>query len=322
MKKIIAFVSVSLLLLAGEGVRSQETVVLHPDVIRVASPADSLLRYMVQTEAIYSEGLDTLPQTNFWEKVMTLSPDSGLVSLACNRNIYCCMAVADWKKLGQEGQDRFRDSLRNSYCISDSTSILFTSGKSDFYNVSAAIPEIDRAIPIFVNDGVDPFYAQAILLIESPGKSRRSYAGAVGSFQLMRGVAVHMGLKVNKYVDERKDFDKSAWAAAELIKKICIPYTNAMLDERGITYNESDLWYRLLVLHVYHAGAGNVEKVLNAIDPCDGGIGLIEQMWETKAGHFGTSSQNYSQLALAALIQLDEAMGTDCPCVCPVIEDK
>ena len=31
------------------------------------------------------------------------------------------------------------------------------------------------------------------------------------------------------------------------------------------THGETDLWYRLLVLHVYHAGAGNVAKALNII---------------------------------------------------------
>ena len=32
-----------------------------------------------------------------------------------------------------------------------------------------------------------------------------------------------MGLTVSKYVDERKDFNKSAFAASELLRTICIP---------------------------------------------------------------------------------------------------
>ena len=121
----------------------------------------------------------------------------------------------------------------------------------------------------------------------------------------MKPVARQLGLKVNKHVDERSDFNKSAWAAAKLIRTICIPYTNKMLDARGITYNQTDLWYRLLVLHVYHAGAGNVAKAINVIDPCEGNIELIKSLWQTKAGQFGIASQNYSQVALANLIELD-----------------
>lgn len=85
--------------------------------------------------------------------------------------------------------------------------------------------------------------------------------------------------------------------------------TNQMLDKRGITYDPNDLWYRLLVLHVYHAGSGNVDKALDVIDPCEGNIELIEQLWHTQAGAFGRSSQAYSQLVVSAFIELDLANG-------------
>jgi len=57
------------------------------------------------------------------------------------------------------------------------------------------------------------------LLIESPNKLQKSFVGAYGSFQLMKNVAIQIGLKVNGYVDEREDFNKSAWVASQLIKK-------------------------------------------------------------------------------------------------------
>jgi hypothetical protein len=288
---------------------AQETAPVHPDVIRVNPVNDTVMRYMVQTDQIYSEGLDTLPQMKFWRKVMTMSPDSGLLSLAANRHVFCAMAVKDWNKLGDAGQNRFRDSVRATYGADSAASVLFTTGKNDFYDAAAVIPQIDRAIPIFVRENVDPFYAQCILLIESPGKVLRSNVGALGSFQLMKGVAINMGLKVNKHVDERKDFDKSAWAAAKLIRTVCIPHANAMLEKRGICYNPNDLWYRLLVLHIYHAGAGNVEKAMCVIQPCEGGMSLIRNLWHTTAGAFGRSSQAYSQLAISALIELDIVLG-------------
>lgn len=301
----------------GINLFSQVAANIHPDVIRVCAYNDTALHNMVNTNQIYEAGLDQLPQIHFWRRIMTMTPDSGLVSLAKDRTIYACVASSEWDKLGEKGQENYRDSLRKQYALGDSVSIYFTKGKNDFYDCQAVIPQIDRAIPIFVQNDVDPFYAQAILLIESPGKTLKSNVGANGAFQLMRSVAIQMGLKVNKYVDERKDFDKSAWAASKLLKTICIPYTRSMLEKRGIAYNENDLWFRLLVLHVYHAGAGNVDKALNVVDPCEGGIGVIEQLWQTKAGSFGKSSQSYSQLAVSALIELDMVLGRN-----PVIEVK
>ncbi|HEU4718114.1 MAG TPA: transglycosylase SLT domain-containing protein, partial [Bacteroidia bacterium] len=288
---------------------AQEAACVSPDVIRVMRVSDSIAHYMVQTTQIYDAGLDTLPQMKFWRKIMNMSPDSGFVSNGLDRTIYAVQPSSWWEKLGKDGQEHYRDSLRKAQGLCDSIPVYFTSGKNDFYNAKSVIPDIDRAIPIFVEEGVDPFYAQAILLIESPGQYRKSPAGAAGSFQLMPGVARQMGLVVNKKTDERKDFDKSAWAAAKLLKSICIPCTNAMLDKRGICYDENDLWYRLLVLHVYHAGAGNVEKALQVINPTEGGMWLIEKLWQTKVGAFGKSSQSYSQLVVSAFLELDQALG-------------
>ncbi len=310
-KGIVTLGSLAIFCLIGNSLDAQETGTVRPDVIRVSAMSDSVFRYMVNTNQVYEAGLDTFPQIVFWRKVMNLPPDSGLVSLASNRTIYCCMSDASWAKMGETGQTKFRDSLRAAHGLPDSASVLYTKGKNDFYNAKSVISDIDKSIPIFVQHGVDPFYAQAILLIESPGKVRKSPVGAMGPFQLMRSVAISMGLKVNKSVDERKNLEKSAWAAAKLIRTVCIPYTNAMLEKRGIAYDTTALWYRLLVLHSYHAGAGNVEKALTAINPCEGGMQLIQQLWQTKAGAFGRSSQAYSQLAVSAILELDMVMGRD-----------
>lgn len=308
-KGLFAPILALLLCVMQVSVSAQEMARVRPDVIRVNAMNDTIVRFMVNTNQIYEAGLDTLPQMKFWRKIMHMSPDTGLVSLAMDRRIFCSIPSAAWDKLGEAGQENFRDSLRKKNLLADTAQVLFTKGKNDFYDPKAVIPQIDRAIPIFVQQGVDPFYAQAILLIESPGKTVKSGAGANGAFQLMKSVAIQMGLKVNKTVDERKDFDKSAWAASRLLQTICIPYAKAMLDKRGICYDENDLWFRLLVMHVYHAGAGNVEKALCVINPTDGGIDLIKTLWHTTAGQFGRSSQTYSQVAVAALLELDDVYG-------------
>jgi hypothetical protein len=185
---------------------------------------------------------------------------------------------------------------------------MFLIRKNHFYRFHAVMPQITRGIEGFANNVVDPWYAQAILLIESPGQLVKSTAGAYGPFQLMKNVAINQGLTVNNSVDERGDFDKSAWAASQLLKKICIPEARRILQAKNLDYQENDLWFRLFVMHIYHAGASNVAKVVDAINPTQGGQQLIQNMWQTKAGGFGNASQNYSQVVLAALLTLDKIL--------------
>ncbi len=276
--------------------------------IEIRCGSDSLCRYFINTSALYEEGLDTIPQTKFWQTMISFNSDSGVVSTISTRRIFFKLSFADWQKLGEEKQQCLRDSIRTTFGLDSNERIVYTRGKKDFYDVPSVVPQIDKAIEIFEEEKVDPFYAQAILLIESPGRLQKSVAGAYGPFQLMRKVAVKQGLTVNKYIDERKDLEKSAHAAAKLIRTICIPYTNAMLDKRCITHYETDLWYRLLLLHVYHAGAGNVEKALAMINPELGNMDMIKILWNTSAGDFKNSSQNYSQVAITMLLELDKLL--------------
>jgi hypothetical protein len=128
----------------------------------------------------------------------------------------------------------------------------------------------------------------------------------------MPSVAQRYGLTVNGNTDERADFSRSAYASSQLIKTSCIPSARRILNAHGLSYTESDLWFRLLVMHVYHAGAGNVAAVVNKIHPTSGSMDLIQQMWITSAGGFGNNSQNYSQLAIAAQWLLHDYVYTQC----------
>lgn len=305
MKKMMkGWRSTALLLFVAGAATAQEPVKCDYGKIRLSGICDSASMCFVNTKQIVECGLDTMPEVKFWRRVITMPPDTGLLSVASTRQVLGKFAVNDWDGQKDEVKEAYRDSLRKLLSLSDSESIYFTTGKNDFYDVAGVIPQIDRGVQLFEENNTDPFYAQAILLIESPVKLQKSNVGAFGAFQLMKGVAINMGLKVNKSVDERKDFDKSAWAAAKLIRTVCIPYTNAMLEKRGICYNPTDLWYRLLVLHVYHAGAGNVDKALDVFAPKEGNIDLIKTLWHTKAGAFGKSSQSYSQVAVSAMLEL------------------
>lgn len=257
-------------------------------------------------EMLYREGWNTLPQPRFWQQVMSLPPDSAIVNLAANRQVLDRICIKSWNRLNDAQRNSYKDSLRRFNNIPDSISLLITTGKKDFYEFKKVMPTISEAIDVFKENGVDPWYAQAILLIESPGKSNtKSGVGANGPFQLMKSVARAQGLVVNKYKDERTDVRRAAYGASRLLSRICIPYTKAMLDSAHVPYNESDLWFRLLVMHSYHAGAGNVAGVIRKINPCEGGMPLIQQVWQTTYGGFKNASQNYSQLVLAAFSNFD-----------------
>lgn len=265
----------------------------------------------VYDSALYSEGWYSLPQPKFWQQVMLLSPDSAIVSLAASRKMLARISTKDWSRLTEIQKICFKDSIRRVNNIADSLSLFVTAGKKDFYQFKKVMPTINRSINVFKQNGVDPWYAQAILLIESPGKmNTKSTVGANGPFQLMKSVAKAQGLTVNSKIDERTDIERSAYGASRLLSRICIPYVRTMLDSAHVTYNETDIWFRLLVLHAYHAGAGNVAGVIRKINPCEGGVPLLQNVWQTTYGGFKNASQNYSQLALAAFCNFNEMVMT------------
>ncbi len=283
---------------------------IRQDVISVSNFKTKEKMDFVYNTQIYQLGCDTMPNVKFWRTIMNLHKDSALFNTPHDRNILSKAHIRSWEGLDVSKKSCFKDSLRNWYCLSDSARILLTNGKSFFYDFEKASANFNRGINDFIANGVDPWYAQAILMIESPNKLQKSNAGAYGSFQLMKDVARLFGLKVNKHIDERSDFDRSAYAASCLIKKICIPKTKQILDSLGITnYKENELWFRLLVMHSYHAGAGNVKRALNTFKPTEGNMDLIYTLWRTETKQFKSASQNYSQLVLAAILEVNEKFG-------------
>jgi len=282
------------------------------ELLKVKHLHDSVHVTYVENNDLFAERWDRLAHPVFWKTMMTLTPDSCVINIAKTREIVARMSVEDWDKWSDDEKDDYRDSIRSAHGLHEDDKVYMTTGKSDFYAFDLALPTISKGVEVFKKQEVDPWYAQAILLIESPGKLARSNVGAYGSFQLMPGVARKHGLTVNRYVDERKDFVKSAKAASSLIQNTCLPEAKIILERKGIAYNETDLWFRLFVLHVYHAGAYNVNQVVEKIDPDKGGMELIQTMWITEAGRFKNASQNYSQLALAAMLIFEDMLWTTC----------
>lgn len=276
------------------------------------SNADSSFSYYVEDSQLFTESWDALAQPNFWQKVMVLSPDSCIINVAATRQILLFTSFIDWKKQTEAEKDVFRDSIREMYGLDSNERLYVTSGKNHFYDFNKVLPSISKGIEIFSKQGVDPWFAQAILLIESPGKIQYSTVGAYGPFQLMKSVARKYGLKVTRKIDERKDFKKSAIGASSLLKKSCIPHAKRILTKNNIEFNETDLWFKLFVLHIYHAGAGNVGKLMTHMKPQYGGQELIKDIWQNTFGGFKNASQNYSQVALASNLILEKLILDSC----------
>ena len=269
---------------------------------------DTVNLHYVNNLQLFEQEWDQLAHPMFWKTIMTLSPDSCVINIGATRQIVQFMAIKGWDAKSDPAKDVYRDSIRECLGLDASAKIYMTTGKKDFYSFDGVLPTISRGVEVFKQQDVDPWYAQAILMIESPGRLAKSNVGAYGSFQLMASVARSQGLTVNNVVDDRKDFVKSAIGASNLISKVCIPEAKVILDRHGITYKENDLWFRLFVMHVYHAGASNVSGVVNKINPTKGGMELIQTMWITENGKFKNASQNYTQIALAAMLIFEELL--------------
>ena len=283
------------------------------NIIDVYCSEDSCSHTLIDPEMLFVERWDTLPQSKFWKTVINNSKDTCLINIASTREILNSVDRKLWFNQSEDEKKEFKDSLINYFCLDTSTKLYISTGKKEFYQIEEVIPSIASAIEIFHANGVDPWFAQSILLIESPAQLKYSSVGAYGPFQIMKRVARTMGLTVNRYIDERKDFTKSAFAASELLRTICIPQARRILCEMDdIDPNGDELWFKFLVLHIYHAGAKNVESLLSQLDEPIQGMELIQWMWSNEYGNFKNASQNYSQIAIAAMLTLKEIVLSDC----------
>lgn len=263
-----------------------------------------------------NQGWNLLPEVRFWRQAIRLHPDSCILSVANTREVLFIFPTIWYDTLSRSSQIAFKDSMRRKLSLPASTPLYVTYGKGDYYNIEGSVGAIDGAIPVFKALGVNPWYAQAILLIESPGYSRVSSTGARGPFQLMKGVALRERMTINDSLDQRDELVPSARAAASYLGKVCIPEAKRLMRVRGQAVDPESVWFRLLVLHIYHAGAGNVNGALRKIPRTVTGIHLIKRLWHTHYRGFRNASQNYSQLALAANLEFEAFVKRDANILC------
>lgn len=141
-------------------------------------------------------------------------------------------------------------------------------------------------------EGVPPEFAYGVPIVES-GYSLHatSHAGAVGPWQFIRGTGKRYGLRIDGYVDERRDPEKATRAAARYLRDL---------------YDRFGDWH--LALAAYNTGEGNIERIKYKRG--------CENFWEMRErGLLPSETSEYVPKVLAAMQVAREAQsyGIDVP---------
>lgn len=130
----------------------------------------------------------------------------------------------------------------------------------------------------FANSGLPKDLAYLALVESGFNPRARSHASAVGMWQFMRGTGKDYNLKINSYVDERCNVEKS---------------TNAAANYLGDLYRDFGDWY--LAVAAYNAGQGTIRKGMQKHK--------VDNFWDLAAkNHLRLETIRYVPKLLATII--------------------
>jgi membrane-bound lytic murein transglycosylase D len=127
-------------------------------------------------------------------------------------------------------------------------------------------------------EGVPPEFAYGVPIVESGySVQATSHAGAVGPWQFIRGTGQRYGLRIDGYVDERRDPEKATRAAARYLRDL---------------YDRFGDWH--LALAAYNSGEANIERIRDNRG--------CEDFWEMRdRGYLPSETSEYVPKVLAAM---------------------
>lgn len=153
---------------------------------------------------------------------------------------------------------------------------------------------------ILAEEGVPPELVYLPIIESGFRLNAVSPAGAVGPWQFIRGTGQRYGLRIDRYVDERRDPEKATRAAARYLHDL---------------YDMFDDWH--LSLAAYNTGEANVARVRDTAQTDD--------YWEMiDRGYLPSETRQYVPRALAAMEigTYAEEYGFDIPKVRPNRYDR
>lgn len=137
------------------------------------------------------------------------------------------------------------------------------------------LPQIQQT---FQREGLPKDLTYMAMIESGFSNHATSTAFAVGPWQFIRATGERFGLKINWWIDERKDFDKSTRAAAKYIKQL---------------YGMFGSWY--LVAAAYNTGENRVKNIINKHK--------TKNFWElVNKGAFVDETENYIPKLIAATL--------------------
>lgn len=210
----------------------------------------------VESEKDVKQELDVLSQTGFWQ-IPHLSQNQFLQD---SSSLYDFPIIIN--KQVEAYLDLFQGKQRRSF-----SRFLSRSGRY-----------INMIEEEFVNSGLPKDLAYLALVESGFNPRARSYASAVGLWQFMSGTGKEYNLKINRYVDERCNVEKSTKAAANYL---------------GDLYRDFGDWY--LAVAAYNGGPGRVRKGMRKYN--------VDNFWDlATTKHLHMETVRYVPKLLATII--------------------